>query len=72
MKVLFMIPKNEPPTLKGAHFSSKFIDFVARCLKKQPQDRPTAVELLKHPFITSAKHVSHLMELVEVQIRTGS
>lgn len=64
MKVLFMIPRNDPPVLDGA-FSPKFKDFVAQCLRKAPSERPTAAELLEHPFIRSAKHVSHLLDLIE-------
>jgi mitogen-activated protein kinase kinase len=26
--------------------------FVALCLQKEPEERPTAVKLLEHPFIT--------------------
>lgn len=64
MKVLFMIPKNDPPKLDG-NFSPKFVDFVSQCLRKDPQDRPTALELLQHPFIRSSKHISNLTELLE-------
>jgi serine/threonine protein kinase len=64
MKVLFMIPKNDPPALDG-NFSPKLVDFVAQCLRKDPQDRPTALELLQHPFIRSSKHISNLTELLE-------
>lgn len=64
MKVLFMIPTMDPPVLEGT-FSSRFVDFVSRCLQKAPQDRPTASELLQHPFIRSAKHISHLTELLD-------
>lgn len=37
MRVLFLIPKNEPPEL-DANFSKNFKEFVALCLKKNPDE----------------------------------
>ncbi|KAI0800585.1 Pkinase-domain-containing protein [Fomes fomentarius] len=64
MKVLFLIPKNPPPTLDGP-FSKAFREFVSCCLQRDPKDRPSARELLKHKFIRMAKKTNYLSELIE-------
>jgi len=64
MRVLFLIPKNPPPNLEG-NFSKGFKEFVALCLNKDPEERPTAKDLLKHRFIKGAKKTNCLVELIE-------
>lgn len=64
MKVLFLIPKNPPPKLEG-NFSKAFKEFVELCVQRDPRDRPSAKELLKHPFVRRAKKTSYLTELIE-------
>ncbi|XP_028341270.2 serine/threonine-protein kinase 24 isoform X2 [Physeter macrocephalus] len=65
MKVLFLIPKNNPPTLEGS-YSKPLKEFVEACLNKEPSFRPTAKELLKHKFIIrNAKKTSYLTELID-------
>jgi serine/threonine-protein kinase 24/25/MST4 len=64
MKVLFLIPKNPAPTLDG-NFSPLFKDFIEKCLQKEPRERPSARELLKHPFVKKAKKTMYLTELIE-------
>lgn len=63
MKVLFHIPKTAPPRLEG-NYSREFKDFIAKCLVKDPEIRPTAKDLLKHKFIRSAGKVEALQELI--------
>ncbi|EIN14348.1 kinase-like protein [Punctularia strigosozonata HHB-11173 SS5] len=64
MKVLFLIPKNVPPTLDG-NFSKPFREFVSYCLQRDPRDRPSARDLLKHKFVRMAKKTNYLTELIE-------
>ena len=64
MKVLFLIPKNAPPRLEG-NFTKAFKEFVELCLQRDPRDRPSARDLLKHPFVRRAKKTSYLTELIE-------
>lgn len=68
MKVLFHIPKNAPPKLDGP-FSKYFKGFVACCLNKDPDLRPSAKELLRHKFISGAGKVDELQELVDRKAR---
>ena len=45
-----------PPTLPlQSNFSSEFHNFVDSCLKKDPNDRPSAKELLGHPWLKAQK-----------------
>ncbi|EFE44542.1 hypothetical protein TRV_00679 [Trichophyton verrucosum HKI 0517] len=65
MKVLFLIPKASAPRLEGAAYSWQLKDFIAQCLEKDPDKRPTAKELLKHKFIRSAGKTEALQELIQ-------
>lgn len=69
MKVLFLIPKNPPPRLESGTFSRAFQDFIACCLQRDPKDRPTAKDLLKHPFVRKARKTTYLTELIERHTR---
>ncbi|KAK4296506.1 hypothetical protein Pmani_030996 [Petrolisthes manimaculis] len=52
MRALFQIPRNPPPTLdRPVEWSMDFNDFMSECLIKDFEQRPTAKELLQHPFI---------------------
>lgn len=64
MKVLFKIPKDPAPRLEGDYYSKEMKDFIAACLVKDPDSRPSAKDMLRHPFIRRAGKVEGLQELV--------
>jgi serine/threonine protein kinase len=70
MRVIFMIPSKNSPTLKDQDkYSPDFHDFIAKCLQKNPDARPTSEELLKHPFITKAKGPEVISSLLTEVLR---
>ncbi|KAG3134474.1 hypothetical protein PI126_g18677 [Phytophthora idaei] len=59
MRAIFLIPNRAPPELREPNkYSAEFRNFLAVCLKKDPQERASAEELLRHPFI--ARNVERL------------
>lgn len=66
MRAIFMIPTKPPPTFKDdERWSMEFLDFVSKCLVKNPEERATATQLLQHPFIESAKALSVLSSMIQ-------
>lgn len=52
MRALLLITTSDAPTLKHPErWSLTFNDFLARTLIKEPADRPSAADMLTHPFI---------------------
>ncbi|KAL8566283.1 Dual specificity mitogen-activated protein kinase kinase 1 [Nucella lapillus] len=50
-ELLDYIVNEPPPTLPKGCFSDEFVDFVERCLKKNPADRADLQSLVSHAFV---------------------
>ncbi|KXS17677.1 Pkinase-domain-containing protein [Gonapodya prolifera JEL478] len=65
MRAIFMIPTKPPPKFENeSHYSSNMRDFLALCLVKDPSKRPSATQLLQHPFVKDSHNVSVMSEIV--------
>ncbi|XP_047273584.1 serine/threonine-protein kinase 10 isoform X2 [Homo sapiens] len=65
MRVLLKIAKSDPPTLlTPSKWSVEFRDFLKIALDKNPETRPSAAQLLEHPFVSSITSNKALRELV--------
>lgn len=65
MRVLLKIQKSDPPKLyRPQRWSKEFNNFLERCLTKEPSLRPSADELLKHPFIAQATDSKPIRDLI--------
>ena len=66
MRAIFMIPTKPPPSFRNPdRWSPEFIDFVSRCLVKNPEHRSTASTLLQHEFIVRAPPVGSLQSIIQ-------
>eukprot|EP00040_Diaphanoeca_grandis_P022001 m.117699 g.117699 ORF g.117699 m.117699 type:complete len:342 (-) comp28597_c1_seq2:39-1064(-) len=52
MKAMLLTRQEAPPTLTGK-FDAKLIDFVSKCLQKNPEERATSASLITHKFTKS-------------------
>ncbi|KAI3379619.1 hypothetical protein SNEBB_011364 [Seison nebaliae] len=72
MKVLMMTVQNDPPTLDTCaterdqykQYSKTFRKVISECLKKDPADRLSAKQLLKHDFFKKAKDKAFVAKTV--------
>ncbi|XP_020608657.1 serine/threonine-protein kinase TAO3-like isoform X2 [Orbicella faveolata] len=66
MSALYHIAQNDPPMLTTPDsWSACFVEFVQLCLRKQPANRPTAEDLLQHPFVSQPRPEGIILELIE-------
>jgi len=64
MKVLFLIPKNDPPQLDG-NFSKPFREFVDKCLNKEPAN------VSKRHYIIFSFYCCLLVNMIQAIILLG-
>lgn len=66
MRALFKIPQEEPPQLEDHdnEYSNVMKDFIGCCLKKDPAQRPSCTELLRHKFLQSGPRPEILTRMV--------
>ncbi|CAF0995898.1 unnamed protein product [Didymodactylos carnosus] len=77
MKVLIMTLQNDPPTLdicaedrdQYKQYSKTFSRMIEQCLQKNPHERPTAKQLLKHDFFKKAKDRSYIAKYLALRIQ---
>ncbi|GAB5360108.1 hypothetical protein AAMO2058_000598900 [Amorphochlora amoebiformis] len=66
MRAIFLIPSRPPPTLKSPKMWPKeMVGFLQKCLVKDYKSRPTAAQMLKHPFVAGAPDKKVLADLVK-------
>ena len=70
MRALYLIVTSGVGGLKDkSEWSPEFNDFVDSCLKTEPGQRPTAEQLLKHPFLQKACRVQDIIALLQFSLR---
>jgi len=60
LRLMMVIPNQDPPSLDSKKYSAEFCDFVKICLTKDPEERPSIKDLLSHKFIKIAGKTSTL------------
>ncbi|CAE1313945.1 STK3 [Acanthosepion pharaonis] len=66
MRAIFMIPTKPPPSFRNPDkWSPEFIDFVSKCLVKNPEQRAMASDLLEHEFIKNCDPCTILQKMIQ-------
>jgi len=66
LRALFLITtKGIPPLKEQEKWSQPFQDFVAKCLNKEVEQRQSATEMLKHPFLKTASKPEEFAPVID-------
>ncbi|KAG6890109.1 Serine/threonine-protein kinase smu1 [Termitomyces sp. Mi166 len=66
LKALYLIATNGTPTIANPeNLSSVFTDYLGKCLEVDAEKRPTATELLQHPFFKLSEPLRTLAPLIK-------
>ena len=73
MRALFLIHTYGIPEISDKdQRSEEFLDFLDQCLQVDPEKRPTATQLLEHPFIQTACDMAFIPPLIELAEQLAS
>lgn len=62
LKALYLISKKGVPPPKEANWTYNLVDVVSLCLKMKSSKRPSASQLLDHPFLEPCKNPNYLSQ----------
>ncbi|KAL1936529.1 hypothetical protein VTP01DRAFT_663 [Rhizomucor pusillus] len=66
IRALYLIATNGTPELQSPEsLSDLFRDFLSQCLQVNPERRPSASEMLEHPFLAKADPLCSLTPLIK-------
>eukprot|EP01102_Stenamoeba_stenopodia_P015012 TRINITY_DN5075_c0_g1_i3.p2 TRINITY_DN5075_c0_g1~~TRINITY_DN5075_c0_g1_i3.p2 ORF type:complete len:515 (+),score=106.42 TRINITY_DN5075_c0_g1_i3:179-1546(+) len=71
-KSAFLTISQGPPKFTATNLSNRFRDFVDKCLQSDPYRRPSAEQLLSHPFLEFACSKERMVELVKASFWFGT
>jgi len=64
IRIIYTTIQGRPPFKSPGEMSDNFKDFVNKCTILDPAARPTATELLRHPFLKIAGAKSTLIPMI--------
>jgi len=71
-RALFLISTQPMPPLAEKHWPPELVDFLNKCLTRDPKQRASSTELLQHPFLRTAANAQGLVSfLKDVEEKEG-